>query len=51
MFLPVLEKEAGVCFEADVINSIQNYWRLGIAGLEKQNNVNSFLSVFLVWPK
>lgn len=41
MLLPVLEKEAGVCFEADVIISIQNYWRQGTACLQKQNHVNS----------
>lgn len=48
MFLPVLEKEAGACFEIDIISSIKNYWRQGTACLEKQNYVNSSLPVFLV---
>lgn len=43
MFLPVLEEKAG-----DAIISIKNYWKQGIACLEKQNHVNPSLPVFLV---
>lgn len=43
MFLPVLEKEAAASFETDIIISIKNYWRQGIACLEKLNHVNSSL--------
>lgn len=47
MFLPLLEQEAGVCFETDVI-SVKNYWKQLIAQLEKQNHVNPSLPVFLL---
>jgi len=47
MFLPLLEQEARVSFETDVI-SVKNYWRQRIAQLEKQNHTNPSLPVFLV---